>query len=402
MKFYVDKLKLIRKNRKITSDELASKLSVCRSTMSIWENNKRIPSEATIRHIAQVLDIPVNQISDLEPGKTTSPLDISKAATFIDQVLQSDVNQPNPAIQTIINESAKLDKELKKSKLIIEAFISSFPVSFYIKNTNSKYVVVNKIFMDTISFKDKHMQVMGKTDYDFYPKEEAIQNYEEDLQVLTLGEVLNKVEGYIPGTRKKNWGLISKIPILDLNGKVEGLIGTFIDITDRKKDEIYKNIIERCLTRLDAYFWIGRGAEERNGNKQIKDVLYISDNPVKHFLNGKNDISLNEKREYYKSFIVEGTRTFPDFSRSIEDIPTAIQTYKIRDPVSNKIKEVIEVIGYDKQNDLYFGCNYELKYPRMLAEQKQLFINSMNKNKIPESVIKKVIDEVDSFHLGTV
>ena len=45
---------------------------------------------------------------------------------------------------------------------------------------------------------------------------------------------MRKLNVYIPGTRKKGWGLISKIPILDLKGNIAGIVGTIVNITERK------------------------------------------------------------------------------------------------------------------------------------------------------------------------
>ncbi|HBM15770.1 MAG TPA: hypothetical protein DD381_05420 [Lentisphaeria bacterium] len=58
-----------------------------------------------------------------------------------------------------------------------------------------------------------------------------------DKEVLTTGKSILDKEDYIPGNRKTKWGIMSKIPILDLDGKIEGLLGFFVDITDRKKAE---------------------------------------------------------------------------------------------------------------------------------------------------------------------
>jgi len=66
MKFYHDKLKQIRKQKKIKVYELANKIDVNRNTLWLWEANRYQPSEKMVRGLAEALDIPVTQISDLE------------------------------------------------------------------------------------------------------------------------------------------------------------------------------------------------------------------------------------------------------------------------------------------------------------------------------------------------
>ncbi len=54
-----DRIKQVRKEKGITQQELANILSVAKSTIGMWENNKREPDIETIKQIADVFDYPV-------------------------------------------------------------------------------------------------------------------------------------------------------------------------------------------------------------------------------------------------------------------------------------------------------------------------------------------------------
>jgi transcriptional regulator with XRE-family HTH domain len=60
MKFYSSNLKEIRKQKKCSSQELADKLGLHRTTISGWERDKIIPNEYKIRQIAKALNISVD------------------------------------------------------------------------------------------------------------------------------------------------------------------------------------------------------------------------------------------------------------------------------------------------------------------------------------------------------
>jgi PAS domain S-box-containing protein len=101
---------------------------------------------------------------------------------------------------------------------------------------------------------------MGKRDSDLLPQNEAIINAEMDKQVIADGKSILNRECFIPGSRKTKWGIMSKIPIFDQEGKIEGLVGFFIDITSRKKlEEKYDRIVNMSphlisVAGMDGYF----------------------------------------------------------------------------------------------------------------------------------------------------
>lgn len=65
-------LKSIRKSRKITQEALASKLNVTRQTISKWENGQSVPDAESLTQIAEILDIPVQELlgEEVKENKT--------------------------------------------------------------------------------------------------------------------------------------------------------------------------------------------------------------------------------------------------------------------------------------------------------------------------------------------
>jgi PAS domain S-box-containing protein len=92
--------------------------------------------------------------------------------------------------------------------------------------------------------------VLNKIDADFFSAREAKLNEEQDRHVIQTGEELVNVEGFIPGTRKGAWGLISKIPIMDSENKIAGVAGCFVDITKRRKAEQMRKLLEDIINSL--------------------------------------------------------------------------------------------------------------------------------------------------------
>ena len=57
-----DNIKMLRKNKGLTQEELSIRLNVVRQTVSKWEKGLSVPDAVMLQRIADVLDISVNQL----------------------------------------------------------------------------------------------------------------------------------------------------------------------------------------------------------------------------------------------------------------------------------------------------------------------------------------------------
>ncbi|HJO93874.1 MAG TPA: PAS domain-containing protein [Victivallales bacterium] len=243
MEFYNDVFKKLRKHNKLSMALVAEKLGITRKTLGVWESGQRTPSEIKIRLLAQALNVRADEISDLQPGYPASQKQFSDVieswislSDITDKQIQEQEND-------LINKIKKQQRELRQANIVIKSLLGSMHSIFYVKDKNLKYITANHAFHESLSLSTTY-KVLGKTDEDFYPVSEAKQNHEEDYNVLLTGKPILKAEGCIPGTRKKQWALISKIPIFDTDGKIAGLTGSFLDITDRKKAQSIRELLE--------------------------------------------------------------------------------------------------------------------------------------------------------------
>ena len=59
---FSDSIKQLRKDNKLTQEQLASKLHVTRQAISNWENNKNLPDIETLIEIATTFHISLDQL----------------------------------------------------------------------------------------------------------------------------------------------------------------------------------------------------------------------------------------------------------------------------------------------------------------------------------------------------
>jgi len=84
----------------------------------------------------------------------------------------------------------------------------------------------------------KPEEMIGKTDFDFLPEEEARRAFEDDEELLKARKfVINKVEELTGVDGSERWVSVTKVPRFDDEGNIIGTVGISHDITEWKRLE---------------------------------------------------------------------------------------------------------------------------------------------------------------------
>ncbi|MCP4176180.1 MAG: PAS domain S-box protein [bacterium] len=255
MKFKNTIFKEIRKEKRWSLTSLAEATNISRKSLSMWENGRLIPSEKMIRKLSHFLEIPISNISDLEDEIEVSQENISSFVDSWSILADLDNVEHRHKINNLLSGVKALDTKLKEASLIIKAILTSTNSPIYIKGIDQNYIIANDSFKESLNL-DSSFKVAGKTDRELFSIHDAKDNLDEDVHVLLTGNPVLNREDYLPGGRKKKWGLISKMPIFDLNNKVAGLIGLFVDITEKKKADSLRELLEVNVNAMNAALFI--------------------------------------------------------------------------------------------------------------------------------------------------
>jgi PAS domain S-box-containing protein len=155
--------------------------------------------------------------------------------------------------EDLLEEIRQLKEEkLKNERLLLRTVIDNLPATIYCKDLEGRKTLVNRAELIMIGAKAEE-EVLGKTDFDFYPKEIAEGFFADDQLVIQKNQpVINREEYLIDKNGEKRWLLTSKIPMLDDNGIVIGLVGIGRDVTDRVKISKEIQLRNEQLTQLNA------------------------------------------------------------------------------------------------------------------------------------------------------
>jgi PAS domain S-box-containing protein len=136
-----------------------------------------------------------------------------------------------------ITESKLYEERLQIERTLFRTIIDNIPDPIYVKDLDGKKVLVNAAEMEVLGVKNIN-DIVGKTDFDFYPPESAEATKIEDELVMKSGNSILSKEGYVVTRNgEKLWFIGNKIPLYDNYGKISGLVGISYNITNRKKSE---------------------------------------------------------------------------------------------------------------------------------------------------------------------
>jgi PAS domain S-box-containing protein len=129
------------------------------------------------------------------------------------------------------------NKALEKEEALFRALMDNMPDTIYIKDTECRFLDGNP-FQVKVTKAGSHANLLGKTDFDFYPKDIAEIFYKDDKHVLNTGKsVINKEEIGFDADGNIRVKSTTKVPFRDKEGKIIGLVGIGRDITHQKEAE---------------------------------------------------------------------------------------------------------------------------------------------------------------------
>ena len=134
-------------------------------------------------------------------------------------------------------ERKQVEETLRASHQILNGIINAIPVRVFWKDKDLVYLGCNAIFARDAGFADPK-DVVGKDDYQMGWRDQAELYRADDRQVIENGRPKLLIEE--PQTTPDGNTIVlltSKIPLRSSEGEIIGVLGTYMDITERKRME---------------------------------------------------------------------------------------------------------------------------------------------------------------------
>jgi sigma-B regulation protein RsbU (phosphoserine phosphatase) len=134
-----------------------------------------------------------------------------------------------------ITQRRQVEENLRHSEALYHSLVETLPQNIFRKDVEGRFTFGNQQFCKILGRKLE--EVVGKTDFDFFPRELAEKYQRDDRRVMETGKPYDTVEEHQPPGRDKMYVQVVKTPLYTADGAIMGLQGIFWDITQQRLAE---------------------------------------------------------------------------------------------------------------------------------------------------------------------
>ncbi len=165
-----------------------------------------------------------------------------------------------------ITQGRQTEMSLRNSESLYHSLVETMPQNVFRKDLLGRFTFANQQYCR--HYKCNLEDILGKTDFDFFPKELAEQYQKDDFRVMETGQTYEIIEEHHPLGQEKTIVQVVKTPLYGADGSIIGLQGIFWDITAQK-------LAEEQTRRANAE--LARSREElRTKNLLMEESLHMA------------------------------------------------------------------------------------------------------------------------------
>src|SRR5229473_6124946 len=164
-----------------------------------------------------------------------------------------------------ITDQKIVERERSRIHTFLDSLVENLPSMIFVKDGKDLRIThVNRAYEQILGYMRE--EAIGKSDYDFFPKEEADFFTTVDRQVLETG-TLSDVPEELVHTKHQGIRILhtKKIPLPDASGKPQFLLGISEDITEQKRAERERRYQQEILESILESMADGVVVADENG-----------------------------------------------------------------------------------------------------------------------------------------
>jgi PAS domain S-box-containing protein len=138
-------------------------------------------------------------------------------------------------LEIVVDERMQAVRALRETEVLYHSLVETLPQKILRKDLDGRFTFANQKFCSELgkSLKD----ILGKTDFNFFPRELAEKYRRDDRRVIESGQTLDVVEEHITPQGETLYVQVMKTPLFGHDGKPIGIQGIFWDVTARIRAE---------------------------------------------------------------------------------------------------------------------------------------------------------------------
>lgn len=133
-----------------------------------------------------------------------------------------------------ITEWKNIQESVQQNQAWSQSLLENLDQAIFFKDRDCRFIQVNRRVCEALGKQES--EILGKSDFDFFPRDLAEKYRADDLRVIEKGEQLETeeetlIEGQMRTVR------VSKTPIRDAQGGICGVLGIYWDVTEQRRLE---------------------------------------------------------------------------------------------------------------------------------------------------------------------
>ncbi len=286
-----------------------------------------------------------------------------------------------------IQRRKKLENELSNQLKFEKVLLDTIPNAIYYKNRDGKFIGCNLAFAKLFNVTKK--EVIGKTAFDFFPKDIASKNVAIDENILK-NQITNTSEIALHFSNlQMKYFILNKAAYENINGEIGGIVCIMDDITDRVQQ---KQFIIQQSKLAEMGDMVAAIAHQWN-EPLVELSALVQDIQTSHML---EELQTQDVENFVKSSMVQiqyMSQTLTDFRNFLKP-----STKKINFSIKQSFNDILEIVG--KQLfycNIKLEINYQENFDDFIIygyknEFKQVLLNLINnaKNKIVENNLESI------------
>jgi PAS domain S-box-containing protein len=130
-----------------------------------------------------------------------------------------------------ITERQQVEAALAKERNLLRTLMDNLPDSIFVKDVEGRFITANVAHLKACGVQTLG-EIVGKTEFTFFPQEFATQSEADEQTVVELGLPLHdRVDLVTDQLGRERWFLTTKVPLRSNSGSIEGVVGISRDIT---------------------------------------------------------------------------------------------------------------------------------------------------------------------------
>jgi PAS domain S-box-containing protein len=147
-----------------------------------------------------------------------------------------------------ITEQAQAADRLRQTRDTLSAVVDSVPHAIFWKDRDGVFLGCNRVYASSAHIDDPS-HIVGKTDYDVMPTREEAESFRaQDFEVMETGVARRHlIRSGVRSDGTEFWSDTTKVPLVDRDGRVFGVLGIYENITQKVRAEEHRQAMERRL-----------------------------------------------------------------------------------------------------------------------------------------------------------